>query len=67
MKQSKIVSVKTDESTGDGLIMLEDLKDFVDITQVVSYSLDPILDENQKPVGLILKFFDKNGQEIKNS
>lgn len=67
MKTSKIVTVKTDESSGDGYIDLKEFSDFVDISKVASYSLDPVLDENKKPQGLILKFFDADGKELKKT
>lgn len=66
MKTGKLITVQTDKETGDGFILLEDLKEFVDITKVDKYEFSEMLDENKKTVGLTLKFFDKDGNQIKD-
>lgn len=63
--KSKIIQVKTDPVTGDGIILLDNFKDFVDISQVHSYILEPILNKDGGNKGLILKFFDLHGNQIK--
>lgn len=64
MKKNKTIKVHTDPKSGDGFLMLEDLKDLVDISKVKKYSLEEVKTKGQ-PVGLILKFFDENGNQIK--
>lgn len=57
----KIIKVKQDPETKNGYIDLVDLKDFVNILQVKSYTLDT---KNKK---LILKLYDKSGILVSNT
>ena len=52
------VKVETDEN-GDGFIPISAFKDIIDIDKVKTYTLETI--EN----GLIITFFDENGEKIK--
>lgn len=63
----KTVKVNTDKKTGDQFLKLEDFKDFVDISKVVYYELEPLTTvEGQNTKGLSLKFYDKDKKLIKS-
>lgn len=57
----KTIKVKQDPETENAYIDLVDLKDFVDIAQVKSYTLDT------KNKSLILKLYDKSGILVSNT
>jgi hypothetical protein len=63
--QSKTITVRTDPKTGDGFLLLEDFKDWVDIKRVQTYSLTEVKDNQNQVTGLVVKFFDQNGKPLK--
>lgn len=56
----KTTQVKQDPETGEFYFDLEDLKEFIDIEKVEFYSL-----EHKEDKTIVLKFFDKDKNEIK--
>ena len=65
----KLIKVQHDQESDQHYLKLDDFSDQVDITKVVSYSLEPIDDcgdgeTTDETKALILKFYDVNGDII---
>lgn len=55
--------VQKNEETGELYLSVEEFKDFVDISKVVSYNIE-LITTDEKTEAFILRFYDNNNKEL---
>lgn len=57
--KNKIVKVKKNKQ-GEGILDLETFKDFLNISKIIHYKLEPVHDSDTDNTALLITFYDKD-------